>query len=128
VAGKKPVPTITPAERRHHLIQSLKTTRPGRPLSKRELRDTAVFLLANPDLIEGGLFTPAICKVLAHYIKITPRRGHSAEETAEIVDLCLDMDDSQAAARAYAERATGKTAEAVKQAHLRFGRKRDKPQ
>ena len=87
-----------------------------------------MFLLANPDLIEGGLMTRAVCMVLAHYVQLTPRRGYSAAETAELVDLSLGLDRPLAVARAYAERVTGKTAEAVKRAHLRFGKKRDKPQ
>ena len=40
----------------------------------------------------------------AHYVEITPLRGYSSEETAELVDLSLDSGHSLATARAHAKR------------------------
>ncbi len=91
----------------------------------RELRDLALFLLAEPDLISSPLNAPALFEILQKFVADTPPRMLSSEEIANLVDRCIDEGGiSLTDARRHVAEATIKTPGAVKRAHLRHGIKR----
>jgi hypothetical protein len=96
----------------------------------RELRRICLLQMINPDLI-GGPYAPHNYLILQRWLATTrlPKHPFSAKEIAEFVDLVIDTETPPSKAQAYQKVAEAfeMTVEAVKQAHLRHGkRKRDK--
>jgi hypothetical protein len=104
-----------------------KATHQGKPPpGPRELIRVCQDLVANPHKI-GGAWDWEIRHALQGFLAKTPLRRPNSKEVAEWVDLFVEDGLSLAEARKEAAGFLKKSVEAVKQAHLRHGRKkRDK--
>ena len=93
----------------------------------RELRRICLLVMINPDLIDGP-YAPYIYLILQQWLAKTPppKRPYSAKEIAEFVDLVIDTEAPPSKALAYQKVAEAfrMTVEAVKQAHLRQGKRK----
>ena len=92
----------------------------------RKLRNAWIFLIENPDLIQGHDYSLYFYYALRRLVGKKPvRRGPSQEDIAALVDLCVFGGMSLGEARQFVADALiqRKTVEAVKQAHHRQRRR-----
>ncbi len=95
--------------------------------TEQDLRNLGVYLIDNPELI-GGRYDYYIWLALKCLVKKIPDRPFRPKVTAAMVDMFVDAGVLLGDARQKVADRSKKTVEAVKQAHLRHGkRKRDKP-
>ena len=96
----------------------------------RKLRNAWIFLIENPDLIQGHDYSLYFYHALRSLVGKMPRRREpSREDIAALVDLCVSGGMSLRKARQFVGEALirRKTVEAVTRAHQREGRaRRDK--
>ena len=96
------------------------------PPTEQDLRNIGLFLLDNPELI-GGPYDFYIYLALKSLVSKIPNRPFRPKEMAALVDMLVDAGMPLSKARQEIADRSRKTIEAVKQAHLRHGRKkRDK--
>jgi hypothetical protein len=98
------------------------------PPTEQELRNLSVFLTDNLELIEGA-YAYYIYLALKCLVNKIPHRPFRPKVMAALVDMLLDAGVPLADARREIAQRSRKTVEAVKQAHLRYGKRtRDKSQ
>ncbi len=103
------------------LALGLTTNSPGRSA----LREICLFLLNNPDKISQRAMAPHIFKVLRQFVADNPPRSSSSKAIALMVDWYVNGGDGMelTEARRCVAKSTGKSLDAVKRAHNRFGSK-----
>jgi hypothetical protein len=98
------------------------------PPTEQDLRNICLFLLDKPELIgSGGPYAFYIYLALKSLVAKIPNRPFEPKQMAALVDMLVDVGMPLSKARQEIADRSKKTTEAVKQAHLRYGkRKRDK--
>jgi hypothetical protein len=97
--------------------------------TKTRLQNAWIFLVQNPDLIQKPNYSVYIYHGLQSLVKKLPRgRRPSQEDIATLVDLCVSGGMSLGEARQFVADSLSpkKSVEAVKEAHLRERRRRNK--